>query len=471
MFTTAGSLLLLLCWSVAAQPTPTENGQGGVEGFVTVRDGHFELQGKPWFIAGTNIYYLPDKAGMNSSRQAVLDSLQQAAGLGLNVVRTAASSDGPQSYWPSMQPQPGVVDEQVLKDGLDFVVDAACRRGLRLLLMLTNQWAAGGGMQQYVKWAGGGTLTDFYTSPQIKSWYKAYVKAVLTRRNSITGRLYSEDPCILGYDLANEPFNRGDDSGDVLQAWVEEMSGYIKSLDRNHLLTTGQIGYFGKSTPQYWQDNPPIDNAWSNLHQGVALPYNAVCEGTDFVRNHSPPGIDFATLHIWPDAGWACSESCKLEASRSYIRARLDASAATFKKPVVVEEFGKLRPAAVRNAFYAMVYDELKAARDKGQPVGGSLFWMLADSSYADYDGSTVYTTLQAYEQQPSVPYVVEPPTNESAAKDAAFFKFLNYEAFMRCLGRYANGSSSWNSGWEDTLALIKANAQEMAASRSTKGP
>ena len=46
-----------------------------------------------------------------------------------------------------------------------------------------------------------------------------------------------------------------------------------------------------------------------------------------------------------------------------------------------------------------------------------------SDASYADYDGSTVYTTLQAYEQQPSVPYVVEPPTNETAARDAAFFK------------------------------------------------
>ncbi|GAB4818423.1 hypothetical protein N2152v2_005469 [Parachlorella kessleri] len=381
---------------------------------------------------------------MNSSRQAVLDSLQQAAGLGLNVV---------------------------FHVGLDFVVDAACRNGLRLLLMLTNQWTAGGGMQQYVKWAGGGTLNDFYTSSQIKSWYKAYVKAVLTRRNSITGRLYSEDPCILGYDLANEPINRGDDTADVFQAWVEEMSSYIKSLDKNHLLTTGQHGLFGKSTPQYWQDNPPIDNAWSSRHQGVALPYNAVCEGTDFVRNHSPPGIDFAVLHIWPDAGWACSESCKLEASRSYIRARLDASTTTFKKPVVVEEFGKLRPAAVRNAFYAMVYDELKAARDKGQPVGGSLFWMLADSSYADFDGTTVYTTRQAYEQQPSVPYVVEPPTKETAAKTAEFVRFLNFEAYLQCLGRYANGSSSWNSGWEDTLALIKGNAQEMAASWSTKGP
>jgi hypothetical protein len=47
------------------------------------------------------------------------------------------------------------------------------------------------------------------------------------------------------------------------------------------------------------QYNPPIDNVYSNLHQGVALPYTALCEGTDFVRNHAAPGIDFATMHIW----------------------------------------------------------------------------------------------------------------------------------------------------------------------------
>jgi hypothetical protein len=44
-----------------------------------------------------------------------------------------------------------------------------------------------------------GTLSDFYTSPQIKDWYKAYVKAIITRNNTITGRLYIEEPCILGF--------------------------------------------------------------------------------------------------------------------------------------------------------------------------------------------------------------------------------------------------------------------------------
>ena len=53
------------------------------------------------------------------------------------------------------------------------------------------------------------------TSPPL-----AHVLQLLTRRNTLSGRLYSEDPCILGWDLANEPINRGDDSGEVLTAWL-----------------------------------------------------------------------------------------------------------------------------------------------------------------------------------------------------------------------------------------------------------
>ena len=51
---------------------------------------------------------------------------------------------------------------------------------------------------------------------------------------------------------------------------------------------------------------------------------------------------------------------------------------AQFNKPVVVEEFGKARPAAARNALFEAVYDEVSKARAAGRPVGGSLFWMLA---------------------------------------------------------------------------------------------
>ena len=60
------SCMLLWLLSLAAvhvaQQVTAEDGQGGVQGFVTVRDGQFELQGRPWFIAGSNIYYLADRA-------------------------------------------------------------------------------------------------------------------------------------------------------------------------------------------------------------------------------------------------------------------------------------------------------------------------------------------------------------------------------------------------------------------------
>ena len=53
------------------------------------------------------------------------------------------------------------------------------------------------------------------------------VQAILSRRNTFTGRLYSEEPCILGWDLANEPINNGDDSGDVLQAQGGQGAGWL----------------------------------------------------------------------------------------------------------------------------------------------------------------------------------------------------------------------------------------------------
>ena len=46
--------------------------------------------------------------------------------------------------------------------------------------------------------------------------FKYYVKAILMRRNSITGVLYKDDPTIMAWDLANEPWVLGDDSGQTL---------------------------------------------------------------------------------------------------------------------------------------------------------------------------------------------------------------------------------------------------------------
>ena len=65
---------------------------------------------------------------------------------------------------------------------MDFVISEARKHKIRLILSLTNNWAAYGGKAQYVKWgkAAGLNLSsddDFFSDPTLKSYYKAHVKA------------------------------------------------------------------------------------------------------------------------------------------------------------------------------------------------------------------------------------------------------------------------------------------------------
>nr|GFB95809.1 mannan endo-1,4-beta-mannosidase 7 [Tanacetum cinerariifolium] len=61
------------------------------------------------------------------------------------------------------------------------------------------------------------------------------------------------------------------------------MAAHVKSIDRNHLLEAGLEGFYGKSSSKSSSQNPGF-----NI-------------GTDFISNNQIPGIDFATLHSYPD--------------------------------------------------------------------------------------------------------------------------------------------------------------------------
>jgi mannan endo-1,4-beta-mannosidase len=61
------------------------------------------------------------------------------------------------------------------------------------------------------------------------------------------------------------------------------MASFVKSIDRNHLLEAGLEGFYGPSTPQR-----------NSLNLGLKI-------GTDFIANNRIPGIDFATVHAYPD--------------------------------------------------------------------------------------------------------------------------------------------------------------------------
>lgn len=50
--------------------------------------------------------------------------------------------------------------------------------------------------------------------------FKAYIGALVLRKNSYSDVYYRDDPAIMGWEIANSPVCPGDDSGNILQASV-----------------------------------------------------------------------------------------------------------------------------------------------------------------------------------------------------------------------------------------------------------
>ena len=169
----------------ASGPVWAEN-----EGFISVEGTAFVLDGRPFHYVGTNNYYLMISAASEEYRGYVDEVLEDAASMGLKVIRTWAFNDG-SSEWNALQTRPGVYRERVFR-GLDYVLKKADEAGIRLILPFVNNWDDYGGMNQYVAWDavyGDGTAAshdDFYTDSDTRSWYKDHVAAMLERVNVFT---------------------------------------------------------------------------------------------------------------------------------------------------------------------------------------------------------------------------------------------------------------------------------------------
>ncbi|NAZ82155.1 cellulase family glycosylhydrolase [Kineococcus sp. R8] len=349
--------------------------------FVT-RDGdRLEVGGKNFRFAGTNNYYLHYKSA--AMRDAVLD---KAADSGFDVVRTwgwfdVGTEEDPTAgsqentylqYWDgSGHPKYNDGPNGLAK--LDAVIARAQQDGLRLVIPFTNNWEDFGGMDKYVEWAGGDHHDDFYTDPTIRGWYKDYISHLLNHTNTITGVKYKDDPTIMTWELANEPrcVGSGDYpasstcTSDTLTSWADDVSTFIKSIDRNHLVSVGDEGFFC--------DQPSSTDWTHNCSQGV-----------DTVRFAALKNVDVMSYHLYPDA-WGKDADWGTQ----YIVDHATA-AKQVGKPVMLGEFG-LRDKAMRNPVYKIWTD---TAYQSG--TTGALYWILSDAQddgtlYPDYDGFTVY--------------------------------------------------------------------------------
>ena len=119
------------------------------------------------------------------------------------MVRMWAYYDGSGSDTALIQTAPGKYSETALV-GLDTAIAEAKKRGIRLILTLTNYWADYGGLPQYAIWAGATGANDFYTNTTMQGYFKDYATMLSKRTNTVTGVAYMDEPTILAWEIANE---------------------------------------------------------------------------------------------------------------------------------------------------------------------------------------------------------------------------------------------------------------------------
>ncbi|KAK4794342.1 hypothetical protein SAY86_012336 [Trapa natans] len=387
-------LILLTALPNGAVLLLAEGAGAGRDGFVATSGVHFMLDGSPFYGNGFNAYWLMFLGSDPAQRSKVSLAFEEATSHGLTIGRAWAFSDG--GYSP-LQYSPGSYNEQMFQ-GLDFAVSEARKYRVKLVLSLVNNYETLGGKKQYVEWARSQgrpiwSDDDFFTDPLVKTFYKNHIKTVLTRRNTVTGVVYKDDPTIMAWELMNEIRCPSDQSGRTVQAWITEMASYVKSIDGNHLLEAGLEGFYGPSSAQ---------KQWSNPSFLV---------GTDFIQDNQIPGIDFATVHSYPDQWLTTSDyESQLSFLRDWVSTHIQDAQITLQKPILFAEFGKTSresgySPSQRDQFFSTVYSAIYTSASGGGVAAGSMFWQLLTEGMDSYrDGYEVVLS--------------ESPTTASLIKD-----------------------------------------------------
>eukprot|EP00850_Spirogloea_muscicola_P005637 SM000026S08886 [mRNA] locus=s26:278504:280628:- [translate_table: standard] len=307
--------------------------------------------------------------GDGGNRTRLANDLDLLARLGFNNVRLMAATEGPDKspyrWTPTLFPRQVLrfVNEAVFK-GLDYMLVQLRQRDMKATMVLNDFWHDTGGFAQYVNWVdpasgpvpyppsyptftGNWTMfieysarfyNDSSISKQCQTLFQQHMRAIINRVNHITGHPYTQDPTIFSWELANEPQQPP-------QQWVDATGQFIKSLDPCHLVTAGMEGK---------EDD----------------------EGSLFIRVHSSPFIDYATIHLWVE-NWGLYKPsndsiANLEAAvkyaSKYLKQRAQYSRTTFQKPVI------LAPVSHRNAYFNVISATVMRLV-KNDLMAGQMFW------------------------------------------------------------------------------------------------
>lgn len=364
------------------------------DGFIHTDGKRLLLQGKPYRFVGTNMWYGAYLGRTQAGRDRIKRELDQLCAIGITNLRVlGASEQSPlKNALSEAIHERGQILRPELLAGLDFLIAEAGRRGIKCVIYMNNFWEWSGGFVTYLYWTNGGHYIDlgdpahpwpefadfsarFYASAPANALYREYVAALVGRINSVTGRAYRDDPTILSWQLANEPRPGGSPATTDIAAfthWLDETARFIKKLDPNHLVSSGNEGLRG------------------------------CLDDTDcLIKTAGITSIDYITFHIWPlNWGWidirnmAGSFTACTANTTAYLDTHI-ALAERLNKPLVAEEFGFPRDenafspqsqTSLRDRYYKQIFDRITLSARQDGPFVGTNFWAWGGEGRASHE-------------------------------------------------------------------------------------
>ncbi|KAJ7306272.1 mannanase [Mycena albidolilacea] len=349
-------------------------------GFVKTSGTKFTLNGAPFTVVGENAYW-PALLGYSPTDND--KAFADIAASGATTVRTMAFNEVTSPvgvYYHLWNGSTATVNTG--PNGLqtlDILIASAKTHGLRLIIALTNNWSDFGGMDVYTtQLLGPGHPHDtFYTNPTVIAAYKTYVQAIVSR--------YVNETAVMAWELANEPCCAGNTpasatcNSTTISTWAANISAFIKSIDKNHLVAIGDEGFI----------NAAVAHNFDYPYQGDTI-------GVDFAENMGISTLDFGTFHMYPD-NWGHSAD-DISWGNQWItdHATIMKSA---NKPVIMEEYGLTSSA--RTTIYPMWYNTVISSGLTGDLVweAGSVLSTgeTPNQGYEIYPTDPAYKLLQAH--------------------------------------------------------------------------
>ena len=251
-------------WQLPSGPPP---------GLVQRSGTNLVVDGQPYRPIGLNIYNANSSGNCwyDLAHGSTLDDSLSAIGTGKNAIRAwffqdLATTNG-QRDWSAF----------------DHTLAVARAHGVKVIATLANQWAD-------CEPAAGYKTPSWYTDgykqvdPGGTVSYRDWVQEVAAR--------YKDDPTVMAWQLLNEP-EIGDcgavpesSAVDILSSFASDVSGAIKAVDPNHLISLGTIGS-GQCGAQ-GADYKTVMN----------VPTLDLCEFHDYTPSQLIPGDPFNGLQV-----------------------------------------------------------------------------------------------------------------------------------------------------------------------------